>query len=127
MSVFANPVGYVQALSPNAALYSSFAPVSALTFAGKPQFTYLQMVDPKLAAACMCAGPGHQELRLRQRQRRRAVRRAAELTQTAGFWPAERYGAKTPRRARLTRKSLEKAVACTAGESRRVVGTMAVD
>ncbi|MGH2365746.1 MAG: beta strand repeat-containing protein [Chloroflexota bacterium] len=50
MSVFANPVGYVQTLTPNAALYSSFDPASSQRFGAKPQFSYLQVAEPQVGS-----------------------------------------------------------------------------
>ncbi len=42
---------------PNGALYSSFDPASSQKFAGKPQFTYLQVVEPQVGSRLLVLDP----------------------------------------------------------------------
>lgn len=48
MSVFANPVGYIQIVGRDVALYSSFDPASSQVLSHKAQFAYLQVVEPQV-------------------------------------------------------------------------------
>ena len=50
-------MGYVQTLRGNAALYSSFDPASSQTFAGKPRFAYLQVVEPQVGSRLLVLDP----------------------------------------------------------------------
>ena len=54
---FTNPVGYVQTLTASSGLYSSFDPASGQTFAGKPQFAYLQVVEPQVGSRLLVLDP----------------------------------------------------------------------
>src|SRR5207244_13614596 len=47
-AVLANPVSYVQTLNPSASEYSSFDQATSQTFGTKPQFSYLQVVEPQI-------------------------------------------------------------------------------
>jgi len=47
-AVVSNPVSYVQTLNPNASEYSSFDKATSQTFGTKPQFSYLQVVEPQI-------------------------------------------------------------------------------
>ncbi|SRR5581483_11552365 len=47
-AVVANPLSYVQTLNPNATEQSGYDSNSAQTFGTKPQFSYLQVVEPQI-------------------------------------------------------------------------------
>ncbi|HEY8694604.1 MAG TPA: hypothetical protein VIR57_17890 [Chloroflexota bacterium] len=57
ISVVTNPVGYVQTLKPDAPELSSFDPNNSQTFSNKPQFSYLQVVEPQIGGRLMVLDP----------------------------------------------------------------------
>jgi hypothetical protein len=57
VSVVTNPVGYVQTLEPDTAEQSSFDPNSSQTFGTKPQFSYLQVVEPQVGSRLLVLDP----------------------------------------------------------------------
>jgi hypothetical protein len=57
LSVFSNPVGYVQTLSPSTPELSSFDPATSQTFGTKPQFSYLQVVEPQIGGRLLVLDP----------------------------------------------------------------------
>lgn len=56
ISVFSHPVGYVQVLKDSAPLLSSFAS-DAQTFGRKPQWSYLQVVEPQIGERLLVQDP----------------------------------------------------------------------
>ncbi|HUZ75969.1 MAG TPA: choice-of-anchor Q domain-containing protein, partial [Chloroflexota bacterium] len=56
LSVVTNPVGYVQTTTPSAPELSSFAN-NAQTFGSKPQFSYLQVVEPQIGSRLLVLDP----------------------------------------------------------------------
>jgi hypothetical protein len=57
ISVVTNPVGYVQTLAAAAPETSSFDPDTSQTFATKPQFSYLQVVEPQIGSRLLVIDP----------------------------------------------------------------------
>lgn len=47
-AVVANPITYVQTVSPNVQEFSSFDPGTSQSFGAKPQFSYLQVTEPQI-------------------------------------------------------------------------------
>ncbi len=56
-AVVTNPVGYVQTVNPNAQEQSSFDPNNSQAFGGKPQFSYLQVVEPQIGTRLLVLDP----------------------------------------------------------------------
>jgi len=50
-------VGYVQTLAPNTPELSSFDPGTSQTFGTKPQFAYLQVVEPQIGGRLLVLDP----------------------------------------------------------------------
>jgi len=57
VAVVTNPVGYVQTLAPNTPELSSFDPGTSQTFGTKPQFAYLQVVEPQIGGRLLVLDP----------------------------------------------------------------------
>ncbi|MBV8084129.1 MAG: IPT/TIG domain-containing protein [Chloroflexi bacterium] len=57
VGVVTNPVGYVETLSPDTAIFSSFDPTTSQTFGSKPQFTPLQVVEPQIGDRLLVLDP----------------------------------------------------------------------
>ncbi|MHB8618600.1 MAG: hypothetical protein ACYDAG_03365 [Chloroflexota bacterium] len=57
IAVSTDPVGYVQTLNPNAGIYSSFDPATAQKFGTKPQFSFLQVVEPQIGNRLIVINP----------------------------------------------------------------------
>ena len=57
VSVVSNPVGYVQTLQPDTPELSSFDPNTSQTFGTKPQFSYLQVVEPQVGDRLLVLDP----------------------------------------------------------------------
>ena len=56
-AVVANPVSYVQIVSPAAGAFSSFDPATSQTFGTVSQFTYLQVVEPQIGTRLLVLNP----------------------------------------------------------------------
>lgn len=56
-TVLTQPLGYVQTLAPDTREFSSFDPATSLVFAVRPQFTYLQVVEPQIGMRLMVLDP----------------------------------------------------------------------
>lgn len=50
ISIFTNPIGWVQTLRPGTPELSSFDPAQSKTFGTKPQFAYLQVAEPQIGS-----------------------------------------------------------------------------
>jgi len=57
VAVVTNPVGYVQTLGDNAPVASSFDPNTSQEFGTKPQFSYLQVVEPQIGNRLLVLDP----------------------------------------------------------------------
>lgn len=57
VAVVTNPVGYVQTLQPSTPELSSFDPGQSQTFGSKPQFSYLQVVEPQIGNRLLVVDP----------------------------------------------------------------------
>jgi len=57
VGVVTNPVGYVQTLTPNAPVLSSFDQSNAQVFSNKSQFTYLQVTEPQIGNRLLVIDP----------------------------------------------------------------------
>jgi len=57
VAVVTNPVGYVQTLRPDTALYSSFEPSASQVFGTKAQFQYLRVVQPQIGGRLLTIDP----------------------------------------------------------------------
>jgi len=57
IAVSTNPVGYVQTLNDGAGVYSSFDPAASQQFGAKPQFSYLQVVEPQIGTRLAVIDP----------------------------------------------------------------------
>ncbi len=56
-AVITNPVGFVQTLQPSTPLMSSFNPATSQVFGARPQFSYLQVVEPQIGVRLMVLDP----------------------------------------------------------------------
>ena len=56
-AVVANPVSYVQTLAADAQEFSSFDPNASQSFGAKPQFSYLQVVNPQIGDRLLVLDP----------------------------------------------------------------------
>jgi hypothetical protein len=56
-AAMANPLGYVQVVSSDAAVYSSFDPATSQEFGRRAQFAYLRVVEPQIGDRLLVVDP----------------------------------------------------------------------